>query len=186
MSYNIYEVDIKNAIAAMQDSIDKKESAAFFVESEDNFAYVPFSWNNQDLFSQYGITGYNMFYDTPDGGGVIIGSPGDLSFLVMRPYNPSTSICEDFEQHLIKYMKSKFPSAEFDSNDIMIDGKKSIGMASNIFDGMTLFMFMASFVDNSELIRILCPKGHTKVPQPINTNILTKQELKSEIMSWLQ
>lgn len=186
MAYNIYEVDIKNAEQLMQQSIDRLESAAFFVESDKRFAYVPLSWNDQERFSEYGITGYNMFYDTEDGSGVIIGSHGDLSFLVMRPYNPSTSICDDFEQHLIGFMKSKFPSAKLDNNDILIDGKKAIGMASNITEGMTLFMFMASFTDNSDLIEALCPPGHTKVPQPIDTSVLTKKELENEIMSWLQ
>lgn len=184
--YKIYTVSIEDAISEMQKSINKKENAAFFVESNKKFAYVPTSWHNQEFFSQYDVTGYNMFYDTSVGGGIIIGDPSDLSFLVMRPYDETKSICDDFEHHLENFIKSKFENSEFSGNDVMIDGKKSIGTASAILDGMTMFMFMASFADNSELINALCPPGHTKVPQPINSEILSKEEFKNEIITWLQ
>lgn len=190
MRYNLYTVDIDSAVSEMRKSMERHENAAFFVESLVNFAYVPLSWDwsREGLFLQHGVTPHNMFYDAPDGSGVIIGSPGDLSFLVMRPYDDTKSICDDFESLLGGYMKSKFPNSEFLGNDVLIDGKKAIGTASGILEdsNMTLFMFMASFVDNSELIKILCPPGHTKTPCPIDTSVLTKDEFKSEIVTWLQ
>ena len=192
--YKIYTVNIEDAISEMQKSINKKENAAFFVESNKKFAYVPEWWyhpevNPQetiDLFAQYNITPYNMFYAAPLNKGVIIGAPGDLSFLVMRPYDENNSIFAEFEPKLVSFMQSKFPNSVLDENDYLIDGKKAIGSVGNILDGMVLYMFMASFVDNSELINILCPPGHTKVPQPINSEILTKEEFKNEIITWLQ
>ena len=108
----------------MQKSIVKKENAAFFVESNKKFAYVPASWNNQELFSQYDITGYNMFYDTPEGSDIIIGDPLDLSFLVMRPYDDTKSICDDFKHHLEDFIKSKFKNSELVGNDVMSDKGK--------------------------------------------------------------
>lgn len=193
MSYNLYTVNIEDAVNEMRKSIDKKECAAFFVESDKKFAYVPEWWydtqvNTQEtieLFSQYGITPYNMFYATPVGNGVIIGSPGDLSFLVMRPYDEKRSIFGEFEPKLLSYMQSKFTNSVLDENDILIDGKKSIGSVGNVVNGMSLYMFMASFVDNTDLIGILCPPGHTKIPKPIDNSVLTKDEFKNEISTWL-
>lgn len=192
--YKIYTVNIEDAISEMQKSIDKKENAAFFVESNKKFAYVPEWWyhpevNPQetiDLYAQYNITPYNMFYATPLDKGIIIGAPGDLSFLVMRPYDKNNSIFSEFEPKLVSFMQSKFPNSVLDENDYLIDGKKAIGSVGNIIGDMVLYMFMASFVDNSDLISILCPPGHTKKPQPIDTSILTKEEFKNEIITWLQ
>ena len=188
MSYNLYTEDVSVVADVIQQCMDRKESSAFFAESDKKYAFVPISWNkNQEwLFLQNGVTPYTMFYDTAEGHGVIIADPNDLSFLVMRPYDETKSICDDFESLLSSYIKSKFPNSEFVGNDILIDGKKAIGTASGILNGMTLFMFAASFVDNSELINLLCPPGHIKVPQPIDTSILTKEEFKNEIISWLQ
>lgn len=186
MSYNIHQVDTSNVIDSIQHSIDIKETCAYFMDDSDTFAFVPMSWNDDERFAEYGIKGYKLFYDTAPGRGTIIVSPGDLSFLVMRPYDDTKSICDEFEQHLLSFIKSKFADAELSGNDILVNGKKIIGTASNILDGMTLFMFMASYNNNEKLISSLCSPGHdNKTPYSIDSSILSKEEFKNEITSWL-
>jgi len=187
MSYNIHQVDTSNVINSIQHSIDNKETCAYFMDDPKTFAFVPMSWDDQERFSEYGITGYKLFYDTEPGRGIIIVSPGDLSFLAMRPYDETKTICGEFEEDMIDFIKSRFPNAQFNGNDIVINNRKIIGTASNIIDGMSLFMFIASFNDNSELISELCNPGHdNKIPSYIDSSILSKEEFKNEIISWLQ
>lgn len=187
MSYNIHQVDTSNVIDSIQRSIDNKETCAYFMDDSDTFAFVPLSWDDDERFAKCGIKGYKLFYDTEPGRGIIIVSPGDLSFLVMRPYDETKTICGEFEENILNFIKSRFPDASFNGNDITINDKKIIGTASNILNGMALFMFIASFNDNSELISQLCSPGHdNKIPSYIDDSVLSKNEFKNEIISWLQ
>lgn len=188
MSYNIYDITPPEAAETIGRSIANRESCAYFQDFNYNhmYAYVPDSWDHQDLYSQYGITGYRMFYDSEEGGGVTIVAPGDMSFLVMRPFDANDSLSEYMVGNLVSYMSNIFDNVVIDKNDILINGKKSLCTAGNIINDMAIFMCTASFVDNSELINILCPPRHGKVPQPIDNTKVSREELKAAIVLCLQ
>ena len=181
----IYNVDLKDFNRALSVSIGDRETCAYFPDNDTKFAYVPISWNRQELFSQYGIIGYKLYYDAEEGGGVIIGGPDDLSFLIMTPFS-NYDMSEYIISKLVEYLSTKFDNVSVDGNDILISNNKVIGTAGAIVNDMSIFMFMATFEDNTTIINELCPPRHGKIPTHIDTSILTKQELKEKIVEWLQ
>lgn len=185
--FNFYDITPLDAADKIGKSIANKEKCVYFQDEnfDKMYAYVPNSWNKQELFDKYGIIGYKMFYDSVEGGGVTIVSPGDLSYLIILPFEENQFI-NNFVNTMIEFLSTKFDSVVMDNNDILINGYKSITTAGNVINGMALFMSTISFVDNSEFINELCPPRHGKIPKPINNLVINKEEFKIKIMQWLQ
>lgn len=181
-NFNIYETNMLNIVEKVNTSISNKETSIYIPTDESNFAWVPLSWDNYELFLNNNITPYKIGYDCD--GGVIIGGREDLSILISYDIdNLSMDMFVDiFYKIIIKY----FPNAIIDNNDILIDNKKVMGCVSMLRNGIFCFMAFFSFCDRSDLINILCPSKSNKRTGYIDTNILSKNALKEELLLCLR
>lgn len=152
------------------------------IHSDNNFAFVPNSFDKDELFAKYNIIPQRMNYDASNG--VIITSDGDLKMVIIVP--DFIKLPKDyFLVKLYNYLLNYFDDITIDNNDIMLYNKKVVGSGVQNINNMNVYMFQITFVDRSELIKQVCTSS-VKEPGFIDKNIISQEKLKDEIASWLQ
>lgn len=123
---------------------------------------------------------YNSF------GGNIVATPEDYGVLFVLPQSIDVSaklILENITEILAKY----FEDVEIQGNDILIDGKKVAGSGSFGNDEIFVMMLYFSMSDKGDLVYNICGEPVTgKTAGYIDPAILPGEQLKSEVLSWLQ
>lgn len=117
-------------------------------------------------------------------GGTIIGDSEDLSFLILCPLNlkfNSGFILQGIKLILSQY----FENVTILGNDILIDNKKICGAMSAEFNNCFLWGAQISYTNKDNLINKICVKQAKKEPGQINKNILPKEELKKQLLDYL-
>lgn len=123
-------------------------------------------------------------FDVGANGGVIVTSPEDLSLEILIPDNLDVDF-NYFLERFYKFYKKYFDDVVIDNNDILINGVKVQGSGYIENNGMFMFLSHISFVDNSKIIGQVCIKTSDKQAGWIDSNVLTKEMLYQEVMSWL-
>lgn len=167
-----YVDKIKNKIPAF----------VYIIHSGNNFAFVPNTFDKDDILAEYNIIPARMNYEAKNG--VIITSDGDLRVVLIIP--DFIEIPQNY--FLIKirdYLSNYFDDVRIDNNDIMLNNKKVLGSGLKNENSMNVFMFQITFVDRSELIKKICTTS-VKEPGYIDPNIVSPEQLKNEFLSWLQ
>ncbi len=119
-------------------------------------------------------------------GGNIVATKEDFGIVVLLPTNIDISpllILNGVANILKKY----FENVEVYGNDILIGGKKVIGSMS--FGNEEIFVMAVYFCasDKGDLIEKICGEPITdKTPGYINTEILSTDQLRNEVLLWLQ
>lgn len=167
-----YVDKIKNKIPAF----------VYIIHSGNNFAFVPNTFDKDDILAEYNIIPARMNYEAKNG--VIITSDGDLRVVLIMPdfiEIPQNYFLIKIRDYLSKY----FADVRIDNNDIMLNNKKVLGSGLKNENSMNVFMFQITFVDRSELIKKICTTS-IKEPGFIDPNIVSPEQLKNEFLSWLQ
>lgn len=134
---------------------------------------------NEELCNKLNVGILHM----PHQGGTIITGPDDLTIGIHFPKNSSSDYTFFFNK-MKDYLKQFNILPE--GNDFLYNNKKVIGCSHNeTVEGMNSFFFSATFSDHTELIKQLCNKKSNKIPGVIPNNILTKQKLLKEVLSWV-
>lgn len=124
---------------------------------------------------------YNSF------GGNIVATEEDYGLVLIFPSSIDISqqfILNKFITLLQKYLNNQFLIQD---NDVLMDGKKIIGSGNYSNNGMTFMLFYFSMSDKGNLIFNICGEPMTnKIPGYIDTTILSTQQLKKELLIWLQ
>ena len=167
-------------------SIQNKE---FGIISADNDATFIYKGNNKgkEINMQYCDQHNIPVYNYGTFGGAIVVSPGDYSIGVILPSTIEVD-SNFFLNNIALILKKYFENVKVDNNDILIDNKKVLGSAG--FGNEEYFFFVAqiSFSDKTELIQNICGDIDENGKQPgyINPNILSSNQLKEELLIWLQ
>lgn len=180
--YIIDEVDNVSEDCYVKYLQQRIPALVYNIHSDNNFAFVPNSFDKDELLAQYNIIPQRMNYDANNG--VIITADGDLKMVIIMP----DDIDIDKKYFLYKlrdYLSNFFNDVIIDNNDILINNKKVIGSGVTDINNMYVYMFQITFVDRTELIRQICTTS-IKEPGFIDSNILPQENLLNEIISWLQ
>lgn len=115
-------------------------------------------------------------------GGTLVASDGELSIGIVIPNSVDVN-SEWFLSELAQILGKYIRNVTVDNNDILVDGKKVVGTTT--YRSASAFCAVAqfSFDDKSDLIDIVCPPHGDKRPGYIKD--LTRAELRSEILKWL-
>lgn len=156
-------------------------AVVYNIHSDNNFAFVPNSFDKDELLAQYNIIPQRMNYEADYG--VIITADGDLKMVIIMPED--IDIDKNYFLYKLKdYLSKYFDNVRIDNNDILIDNKKVIGTGVTDINHMNVYMFQITFIDRSKLIKQICTTS-IKEPGNINVDILSQEKLLSEIISWL-
>lgn len=123
---------------------------------------------------------YNSF------GGNIVATEGDYGLVFLLP--GSIDITEDFMINKVAELLGKyFDNLEIKGNDILLNDKKIVGSGSFGNEQIFFMMFYFSMTDKGELIRQICGIPLTdKEPGYIDTEILSAEQLREDLLTWLQ
>lgn len=136
-------------------------------------------FNEFDLYRENNVLPIKFNYSR----GVNITGINDFNFCICVPLD--TCLTMDFIlKKLLYFIYKKNPSAEIDGNDILVDGKKVVGLTNIENPNMCVFIVHVSLTDYVDIIYKLCPPHSGKEPGFL-TNI-TKQEFEEEVQSWLK
>ena len=171
------------------DGLQLIQNKCFGIISVDNDTTFVYKGNNDkkliniEYCKQNNIPIYN--YGTF--GGAVVVSPGDYNIGIVVP--AELDLNSNFFLNKITIILNKyFENVKVDNNDILINNKKVLGSAG--FGNEEFFFFVAqiSFSDKSELIQRICGDIEEGGKQPgyINSNILSSNQLKEELLIWLQ
>ena len=165
---------------------DNNIGALFYYHKKDFCVY--YGGKNQYINTTYckenNIEFFN--YDSNANGGAIITGNGDLSMKIVLPV--SIDITKDYLiENIANILKKYFLNVSINNNDILIDGLKVFGAASKVIDNIIIFLCYFSFSDKKDIILNICGEPNTgKNSGFLNSNYLNIEQLKKELLLWLQ
>ena len=118
-------------------------------------------------------------------GGTIIGSNADLGIEIVAPISiglDSDFILNKFHEIISKYIDD----VEIDGNDILVNGEKVMGSMRRNVGSVFVWAAQISFNDYSDIISKVCNKPAIKKPSYIDNEKLSRNQLETEVLAWLQ
>ena len=84
-----------------------------------------------------------------------------------------------------EFLDTYFDEVSISNNDILIDRRKVVGGAMIEIRGVLVVVFQINFVDKEDDIYKVCPYLK-KEPGYIDPKVLSPEELKDEMISWIK
>lgn len=148
------------------------------------FEQIEITYGRDDCNFEYCDTHNIPYYKDRDDGGCIVNFPGTINIANFRSSSEGwlyPCFCYEFS----KYLKKKGLNAEYDGNDVLVDGYKvASGFGYNLppdfkrqFTGLGIF-----FNTDADLVRKICKKPMVKEPKGLEQYGLTTEEC----VEWLK
>lgn len=167
-----------------RECIQNKQCAVIDADVENNCVHIGFGKDtviNTEYCKQHNIEVYPY-----DGyGGAIVSGTGDYNLTLIFSDNidiDTSVILKQIQRILSKY----FDDVIVDSNDILIDGKKVMGATYAHANNMVFLGVAFAFVCQPDIVTAICGTPKTgKEIGCINPEILSRDQFKKELLSWL-
>lgn len=143
-------------------------------------AICGYKFNDFDKYIENGVLPVVFNYSR----GVNITGIHDFNFCICVPLEVELT-SEFLLKKLLYFIYKKNPTARIDSNDIMVEDRKVVGLTPINNPEKCVFIVHISLTDYIDLIYKLCPPKDPNKKPGFLTNI-TKQEFEEEVQSWLK
>ena len=164
------EYYIKESIPALLYAIHTGEDYLFVTDE------------TEDIEAPAGLVKVNLEYKSQYN--LIVSPDGDLRIYVIVPMFTGID-CQWFLEKMRNYLSKFFDNVDIlDDRFITIDGKIVIRSISQVMNKMLSIMFNISFVDSSEIVKMESNEDREK-NGVIDSRVLTAEEFKDEIVSWV-
>lgn len=127
--------------------------------------------------------GYDII-ESYNNAGTIISNKGDV--LVGHFYHPDNGWYNRFITYFVDWLKAKGLSAEFVSNDIVVDGHKVCGMCITRYGRIDYTGGIISMNVNLEHIKQICRKPMVKVPKGLYDYGITTEEVEQMFLDFCE
>lgn len=117
-------------------------------------------------------------------GGSLVVSQGDIEIGILVPESLGNETLIQFVNLLMSFLQDKGLSAEFNGNDILIDGYKVAGTAQITRNSFAYVACHISLNPNIELIQQICTKKMEKTPKGLSEFGLTTEEITEFLIEW--
>lgn len=178
----LYVTDIAVFPETVADAIANRKHGIYMVNYDGVCAWC--GRENQvdrDLCKELGVRVVELRHN----GGVIVSSENDVDIMIIAPMTYGLTRM-DFMEKYHEILSAHFPDAEIVDNDILIGGKKVVGMATGSVNDVFMIVTHVSFTNYSELIDKICNKKSEKEPGFVDDTVFTRDEMVEEVLSWLQ
>ncbi len=177
----IHETTMDNIESRVEAAVVAKVPSLWIPTADEVFVWHGSDPIDRALCEKLGVRVYDMNYL----GGTIVSGPEDLSFAIIVP--DSIDVGTAYMLDKIKGIMSKYLyGVRVDGNDILVGNEKVLGSMNRRVNGVYVFACQISYADRSDYIRQLCTKQSTKAPGTIDSRLLQKDVLKSEVIACLQ
>ena len=125
--------------------------------------------------------GYDI-YEAYYNGGTLVANAGDLAFAHF--YSVDNEWRERFVRYFINWLVGRGLNAEYDRNDILVDGYKVCATCVTRYgriDYTTIFVGMST---NLEHIKQICKKRMEKVPKGLSEYGITSEEVEQMFLDF--
>lgn len=177
----VYYVDIAEYAAVTEDAIINGKYGIYISKGEGIHAYHGSEPIDRELRESLGVRIVDLNY----AGGTIIGSAKDLSIIIVFPASIGMNhptVINKFCEIIGKYV----PNVSRHGNDILIDGMKVSGSMTREVGESFVWAAQVSFDDYTDIIAQVCNKPQYKEPAYIDSALLTRDKLESELIAWLK
>ena len=177
----VYPIDVRTITTDLEDAVRNERYGIYISHSDGLYAFHGSDDIDYDLCEELGICVAELYYT----GGTIIGSNDDLGIEIVAPRSiglTSGVILNKLHEIISQYVAG----AMIDGNDILVNGEKVAGSMSRDVGGVFVWAAQVSFGDYTDLISQVCAKRSVKKPSYINSALLSRDALESEVVAWLQ
>ena len=177
----IYPIDVRVISTELENAIVNKKYGIYISTTDGLYAFHGSDEIDYELCEKLGICVAELYYQ----GGTIIGSSEDLGIEIVAPREVGLNtnlILNKFHEIISRYIDN----VSIDGNDILINGNKVMGSMQRLIGDTFVWAAQISFADYSDIISQVCNKKSAKKPSYINSDLLSKEQLESEVLKWLQ
>lgn len=170
----IIKTTFDEAIDLVTNIISEQKEACVYCISDENCAIVGsnFGANIQEI-ERCGIRSGQINHE----GGTIIASPGDVQIGILTEGYSGHVYRDIIINGIIDKLKANNHDAILEGNDILVNGRKVVGFGSRMF-GKILFTAIQVSIDiNLDLIKSICTKPMTKMPDGLKNYGITTQDI---------
>lgn len=182
---NLYSVSMPQLLPVLHNLIQNQQYGIVSIYTEETC--VCHGTNDAKyLNEEYCLENNIPIYPYESFGGNIVATPGDYGVVFILPATIDISSKYILEQ-IAKMLSNYFEDIEIKDNDILIEGKKVVGSGNFGNENIFVMLIYFSMSDKGDLIANICgePASH-KLPGYINTEIISTEELREELLKWLQ
>lgn len=178
----IYTIDVKDITVGLEDAIKNKKYGVYISTSDNIYVFHGSDEIDYELCKELNIHVAELYHQ----GGTIVGSEKDFGIEIIAPNDIGLDagfIIKKFYEIISRYIPN---GVVIDGNDILIDGKKVMGSMRRCVGNVFVWAAQVSFEDHSDIISQICTKKSVKEPSYIDSSLLSRDLLESEVIAWLQ
>lgn len=177
----VYRVPLEEYVEVTENAILTGKYGIYILDADTLYVHHGNAPLDYELCEELGIKVNDLKY----AGGNIVGSGKDLTIHMVFPETMGMTheiIIKKITEIIGKYV----PNTTYEKNDILVNGDKISGSAIRQICGSWVWMAQISFEDYSEYIKKICQKPAIKKPAYIDSSLLTRDTLETELIAWLQ
>lgn len=178
----VYPIDVRDITTGLEDAIRNKKYGVYISYTDGLYAFHGSDEIDYELCEELGVYVAELYHQ----GGTIIGSERDLGIEIVAPNDIGLDagfILNKFCEIIGKYVSGE---VIIDGNDILINDKKVMGSMRRVVGNVFVWAAQISFYDYKDVISQVCTKASVKEPSYIDSSILSRDLLESEVLAWLQ
>lgn len=175
----IVKVETNNWLKVAHNVLSNQKHGIYYVVPDTGVVIVPQKGIVDDQLC-YDL-GYKV-YEAFTIGGVIVANTGDVEIAHVEVVDNDWLI--RFRNHFISWLKSKGLNAEFDGNDVLVDGYKICGMFAYVYSEVKYSGVHISMNVNLDHIKAICKKPMQKIPKGLYEYGVTTDEVEQMFLEF--
>lgn len=177
----VFYVDVKTLTTELEKAVHEEKYGIYISTANGLYAFHGSDEIDYALCEELGVCVAELYHI----GGTIIGSNKDLGIEIVAPANLGLDT-NFILQNILRILSKYIDGAIVSGNDILVNGKKIMGSMRRNVGNAFVWAAQFSFEDRSDIIKKICNKKSDKIPGYIDSTILTRDQLESEVVAWLQ
>ncbi len=178
----IYPIDVRDITTDLEYAVKNEKYGIYISTANGFYAFHGTDEIDFELCKELGVYVAELYHQ----GGTIVGSEKDLGIEIVAPNDIGLDagfIMNKFYEIIGKYVSGEITINE---NDILVNGKKVMGSMRRSVGNVFVWAAQVSFGDYRDIISQICTKKSVKEPSYIDSSVLSRETMESEVLAWLQ